>query len=89
MKHDFPNKQLANAAWTHNLQNLVQLAGVFPELDKDMKTSPELYLNWVVVKDWTEASRYDLTITRAQARDLYSACTRRYAGILPWIRKRW
>ncbi len=88
-RHDFPNKKLANEAWTHDLQKLVQLTGVGPELDRDMKASQALQLNWTIVKDWSEAVRYDTSITSAQARDLYSACTARRTGILPWIRARW
>lgn len=88
-RHDFPNKKLANEAWTHDLQKLVQLAGVGPELDRDIKASQALQLNWTIVKDWSEAVRYDTSITPAQARDLYSACTARRTGILPWIRARW
>lgn len=88
-KHDFPNRKLAGEAWTHDLQKLVQLAGVGPDLERDMKASPSLQLNWTIVKDWSEAVRYDMTITTAQARDLYSACTARRTGILAWIRRRW
>jgi len=88
-KHDFPDKRLASDAWTHDLEKLVQLAGIGRELDRDLKANPALQLNWTIVKDWSEAVRYDLTITRAQAKDLYSACTTRRNGILPWIRSRW
>jgi hypothetical protein len=88
-RHDFPNKKLAGEAWTHDLQKLVQLAGCGPDLEKDMKASPALQLNWTIVKDWSEAVRYDMTITEGQAKDLYSACTTRRTGILPWIRGRW
>ena len=88
-RHDFPDKRLATDAWTHDLQKLVQLAGVGPELDRDMRSSAALQLNWAIVKDWSGAVRYDVTITRAQARDFYSACTTRRTGILPWIRQRW
>jgi HEPN domain-containing protein len=31
---------------------------------------------------------FETGITGSQARDLYSACTRRN-GVLPWVRKRW
>lgn len=88
-RHDFPNKQLGADAWTHDLQKLVQLAGLWPALQADMSGNPAIQLNWAIVKDWSEAVRYDLGITRAQARDLYSACTARRNGILPWIRNRW
>lgn len=88
-RHDFPDKKLAAEAWTHNLEKLVQLAGVATDLDSAMNASPALKLNWTIVKDWSEADRYDLSITRAEARDLYAACTRRGTGVLSWIRARW
>lgn len=65
------------------------LGGLWPDLDNDVKASPALQLNWAIVKDWNESVRSDLEVTGAMARDLYSACTARRAGILPWIRERW
>lgn len=88
-RHDFPNKKLAGEAWTHDLQKLVQLAGAGPDLETEMKASPARQVNWAIVKDWSEAVRYDITITEGQARDLYSACTARRTGVLSWIRERW
>ena len=88
-KHDFPDKRLAAESWIHDLQKLVQVAGLASDLERDAKVSPALQVNWAIVKDWSEAVRYDLTITAAQARDLYTACTRRRSGILQWIRGRW
>lgn len=88
-KYDFPNKKLAQESWTHDLEILVRLAGVGPDLSRDAKLNAALQLNWTIVKDWSEKARYDLTVTRVQARDLYSACTSRRNGILSWIRQRW
>jgi HEPN domain-containing protein len=88
-RYDFPNKRLAQQAWTHNLEELIGLAGLGPDLLRDRKASPKLSINWAITKDWDEGSRYDVTITRAQARDLYSACTARQNGVLTWIRQRW
>jgi len=88
-KHDFPNKKTATDAWSHDLQKLVQLAGVQQDLERDITGNPALRLNWAIVKDWSESIRYDLSVTRAQARDLYNACTTRRNGLLPWIRERW
>ena len=42
-----------------------------------------------VVKDWNESARYICTITSADAKDLYSACTSRTNGILSWIKTKW
>lgn len=88
-RYDFPDERLATEAWTHNLEKLVQLSGLQAEFRRERQASQALQLNWTIVKDWSEAARYDLSITRAQARDFYSACTTRRTGILPWIRQRW
>lgn len=87
-RYDFPDKKLANEAFTHNLEKLVRVAGLTPAFAKDRKSNPNLELNWAVAKDWNESSRYEITITEAQARDMLSACTGRN-GILPWIKRRW
>lgn len=88
-RFDFPDKSLANEAFTHDLEKLIRVAGLSHEFEKERKANPALDLNWAVVKDWSEASRYDLSITEAQARDLFSACTSRRNGVLQWIKKRW
>jgi len=88
-RYDFPEKGFANDAFTHDLEKLIRLTGLGPEFEKERKANAALESNWAVVKDWSEASRYDLTITEAQARDLFSACTARINGVLPWIKKRW
>ena len=59
------------------------------ELKKEMETNKHLELNWAVIKDWSESSRYEIGISEAQARDLYSACTARKNGVLNWIKRRW
>lgn len=88
-RYDFPDKKLANEAFTHDLEKLVRVSGLYQLLERDMRTSPELELNWAIVKDWSETSRYELGTTEAQARDMYSACTARKNGILAWIKQRW
>jgi len=88
-RYDFPDRKLANEVFTHDLEKLMKLAGLAPELENEMRTNKPLELNWAVVKDWSESSRYEIGISEAQARDLYSACTARGSGMLNWIRRRW
>jgi len=45
-------------------------------------------VNWGVVKDWTEESRYERK-TQAQAQQLIAAITDAAHGVLPWIKQRW
>ncbi|SPD75694.1 conserved hypothetical protein [uncultured Desulfobacterium sp.] len=87
-KYDFPDKKLANEAFTHDLEKLVKLSGLLTIFDADKRSNLDLELNWAVVKDWNESTRYEITITEAQARDMFLACTGRN-GILPWIKRRW
>lgn len=88
-RYDFPDKLVANEAFTHDLKRLTKLSGLAPELEKEMQTNKTLEINWAVVKDWSESSRYEIGINETQARDLYSACTDRKNGVLYWIRRRW
>jgi ferritin-like metal-binding protein YciE len=88
-RHDFPDRELATKAYVHNLEQLLKLAGLGPSLDADMAINKILEVNWAVVKDWKEIIRYTTLISAAEAKDLYSACTSRKNGVLPWIRVRW
>ena len=87
-RFDFPDKKLANEAFTHDLEKLIRVAGLAPKFQEHRKANPALDLNWAIVKDWSESVRYELGITRPQAQDLYSACTGR-DGVLPWVKKQW
>ncbi|HET6628345.1 MAG TPA: hypothetical protein VFG91_01070 [Woeseiaceae bacterium] len=87
--HDFPDKKLVNDAHTHDLDKLVRLAGLQPDLESELKKSPDLEINWSVVKEWSEQKRYDRGVSKARAKDLYSACVARKYGVLAWIKKRW
>ena len=87
-QYDFPDRKLANEAHTHELEKLVGLAGLKQDFEQDRQNNPNLNLNWTIMKDWKETSRYDSEITSQQALDLYSACIGPN-GVLPWIKKRW
>jgi hypothetical protein len=88
-RYDFPNKKLASDVFTHDLENLVRGAGLWPVLIADLAANANLQVNWAVVKDWSVESRYQAGTTVALARDMYSACTARQHGVLRWIRQRW
>jgi HEPN domain-containing protein len=88
-QYDFPDKKVATEAFTHDLEKLVKVAGLGPDLEKDRRANGVFDKNWMVVKDWDESSRYETNITSTQARDLYRACTEHQNGILLWIEKRW
>ena len=84
----FPEKKFSEQCWTHNLTQLMGLAGLHAELEAAMVVDPDLRANWDIVKDWSEASRYDRT-TKTWAEDLYAAITDKKHGVFPWIKDRW
>ncbi len=88
-RYDFPNKEIANKVWTHDLENLLKLAELNIDLETDMKNNKSLEVNWAIIKDWSESIRYDFNITDSQVKDFLAACSTKKNGILIWIRKRW
>jgi HEPN domain-containing protein len=88
-RYDFPDKDSVNQSYTHELSALLRIAGLKQQLDDELKSRREFKINWTLVKDWNEESRYDPTTDMRKARDLYRAITNRHSGILPWVRRYW
>ena len=88
-RHDFPEKQMVNDAYTHDVSKLVRVAGLQVRLDAATQASPAFNGYWAIVKDWNESARYDDTITRQKALDLYRAITDVQHGVMKWIRQHW
>jgi hypothetical protein len=86
-RHDFPaDKNYAGQVYTHDLNELLKLAGLSPQLDKDIRTQPELATNWGVVKGWTVGSRYETT--GLNGKDMVAAVSSSN-GVLQWIKIYW
>lgn len=86
-RHDFPDKNTVNSSYTHNLGELVKVAGLNDELGQESASSTAFAANWATVKDWTEASRYSLQ-GRAEAHLLLTAMSGK-RGVVTWLRRHW
>src|SRR5687767_6810412 len=53
-QHDFPDKDFAQACYTHTIEKLVRAAGLTAQRDADAPAGSDLADNWGIVKDWTE-----------------------------------
>jgi hypothetical protein len=84
----FEDKRYSEKCWTHNLVQLVDLAGLRAALDADCAADPDLEANWDIVRDWSEVSRYART-AKVKAEELYDAITDKRQGVLSWIKGRW
>jgi HEPN domain-containing protein len=87
-RHDFPDKKKVTESYTHDLVRLVGTAGLESDLDQQAASDPLFEVNWAVVDDWTEESRYQKP-TEREARDLYSAVTNPQHGVLRWLGQHW
>jgi HEPN domain-containing protein len=85
---DFPDKQFAQKCYTHDLRELLALAGLTAQRDADAQADPDLFKNWQVVKDWSESSRYARK-SKDDAQRLYDAITDAAHGVLPWVKRYW
>ena len=84
----FEEKRFSEKCWTHDLLELVKLAGLEAARQADIQANPAFGRNWQVVKDWSERARY-ATTTHQKAKKLYSAITDHANGVMPWIGSRW
>ncbi len=88
-EHDFPDKNLANACYTHKLGDLLGVAGLKQKLLEKEKYDEDFKLNWSVAKDWSEDIRYEHTIEETMAKDFFEAIMDNKSGILVWIKSWW
>ncbi len=74
--------------WTHNLAVLLNLAGLDKVLRDACDVNPALGVNWGIVKDWKETSRYE-DKDEVAARTLLEAIQHKPDGVFPWIQSHW
>lgn len=87
-RYDFPNRDLANQSYTHEVTRLVKAAGLDQTLDAALSTDSVFNANWLTVKDWSVDSRY-LVNGRPKAMALDRAVNQRGHGVMRWIRLYW
>ena len=87
-RNDFPDRKFVNDIYTHDLNRLLSVSGLEPEHRRESNRNPSFEVNWTIVKDWSEQSRYTAGVNRAKAADFRSAVSRRN-GILPWLQRWW
>jgi HEPN domain-containing protein len=76
--NSFPSKKNVEAFYRHDLTSLRKLA----DLELDMNSNEEVNNAWLVVKDWSEQSRYQTGKSENQSRELLDYIEEK---VLPWI----
>jgi HEPN domain-containing protein len=88
-RFSFPDKDFASKVYTHKLEDLVKHAGLQQAFATARQANTALDANWAVVKDWSEAARYQHAISESQADDMFKACHSRKTGVLAWLKTHW
>lgn len=86
-RYDFPDRDGAGKVFTHKFRDLIKLAGLAADLERE-KVNPKFAAGWESVCLWTEESRYS-TWSKADCTEILGAIVRRRDGVLPWIKLRW
>lgn len=81
-------RRYSENCWTHDLQKLVELASLGMHRDAAITGNANLAKNWLTVKDWKEASRYEQKL-QPEAERMFDAVTNDPDGVLPWIKTHW
>ena len=84
----FEDKKFAEKCWTHDLETLVKQADLITERGQAIAANAQLGTNWLIAKDWSEATRYRLS-TQQQAEELFDAITDNSDGVLQWVKNHW
>ena len=87
-RYDFPDRRIVNDSYTHDLNQLIKVSGLQGALELEMRRDPDFEVNWAIVKDWNEASRYERHDATA-AKSLYTAVADNRHGVLRWLKRHW
>lgn len=87
-RFQFPDKNLAKDCYSHDLKSLINLANLKYELQSHIADNHFFEINWTIVKDWSEQSRYRRN-NKAKALDIYSAVSSPDNGVLVWLQQHW
>ena len=84
----FIDKKFSEKCWTHDFENLLELANLTGTLATDTAANTALSNNWILATDWNEASRYEQK-TQPEAQAMYDAIANHPNGVLAWVRIHW
>lgn len=87
-RHEFPERKKVEASHSHNLRELIRVAGLEDARVEQANKYPEFGENWDVVQSWSELSRHRRHSPEA-AHGLLNAIGDRRHGVISWIRLHW
>lgn len=83
-----PDKNLIARVYTHNIGELLGLAGLKTEFDARKKADSIFAANWGICSEWSPECRYK-DMSAAETTFLLVAISDNSHGVLPWIKTYW
>jgi hypothetical protein len=83
-----PPKGFVNAIYTHKLDELMRVAGLWKNLEDDIASDPLLAASWGIASKWNEESRYQLW-DPFSASSMVSAIENQKHGVFQWVKRHW
>jgi HEPN domain-containing protein len=87
-RYEFPDKKKVESSHSHNLRELIRVAGLDDARVEQASKDPDFRTNWDIVQSWSEQSRYRRHSPEA-AQDLLDAVGDRRHGVISWIKLHW
>ena len=87
-RFEFPDKKKVETSYSHNLRDLIRVAGLEDARLDHAHHDPAFGTNWDVVQLWSEQSRYERHGPES-AHELLEAIGERRHGVISWIKLHW
>lgn len=87
-RYEFPDRRKVESSHSHNLRELIRVAGLEDARLEQVGKDPDFRTNWDAVQSWSEHSRYRRHRPES-ARELVEAVGNRRHGVISWIKLHW
>ena len=88
LRHTWPDRRFVQEVHSHNLDRLVALANLRPQMESEFGKDWHFRERWDIVRVWNNESRYRQW-QRSEAVSIYEAVADTRHGVLRWIRRYW
>ena len=87
--HEVPDKDLVRDFYSHDLKNLLKIAGLIGDFAVKSRADPKFETNWTTIRDWRETTRYKIGVEEQDVRSFLDAVVNSDSGILTWLKTQW